>query len=356
MARQTDRNIYKQGRYYHVTVTANGWRHKRSTRSTSIKDARVLLTKLTARANAGLPLDDEPEKAFEPLLDILRGFIGHTHYRKGAEAANRYRNAFVHIERRLGNPRVNTLTKEQIDRYITARLGEAAAPSVQKEMTLLAAAFSWAGKRVPGTPLKGCKVEGGDYARQRLLRQWEIDRLLQECAKSTILDHFLVALYTGMRKGELRRMAMRDIDFQTGSINIPKTKTGNPRVIHMHQAVKEILYRRRSDNQAHRPFHSPVNLNRPFNRAVKRAGLHDVRWHDLRRAMASYMFMTGSDLLSVMTQGGWKTASVVTRIYGQVTPEHVREQVGRLDFGDRTGTSIEQIPTPERREIEVADL
>ncbi len=345
MAKETDRNIYKNGRYYHGRVKVDGWWKARSLGTDDIRMARKAYARLLAKALEGKPIDDTPEKAFDPLLDILRDYIAYVRRVKDEKAVDRYRNALVHIERHLGNPRVNTLTREGIEGYIVARLGDAAKPgTVQKEVLFLKVALNRAmmnDKGVLPKLTKGHKVPGGDKSRDRLLSKAEIDRLRKELEKGTILDHFLVALYTGMRKGELREMQMRDVDFQVGTISVLKTKNNDPKTVTMHRVVKEIMFRRRSDDPHHRPFHSPVNLNRPFNRAVKRAGLHDVRWHDLRRAMASHMLMAGSDISTVMKQGGWKTPSVLLKVYAQVTSEHIKQQVGRLDFEGETEAANE---------------
>ena len=361
MAKDKDSNIYRNGKYYHVAVVADGVRYKRTSRSASIKDARALLARLTARANAGLPLDDKPAKPFDPLLDVLKAHIRRTEADKNKKvtAVERQRVSLAHIQKHLGNPRVDTLGRDKIEGYIKARFREGATGgTVQKEVGFLKAALNRAlrdGKAIPPMLTQRHEVPGAHKKRNRLLTKAEIGRLREELAKGAILDHFLVALYTGLRKGELRGLEMRQVDFQAGTMNIPDTKTGNPKVVTMHRVVKEIMFQRRSDDPLAKPFHAPVNLLRTFKEAAARAGVYNVCWHDLRRAMASYMFMSGADLSTVMKQGGWKTSAVLLEVYAQVTTEHVKQQVGLLDFEGEpeAGTNLGQNSTPERRAIAI---
>ncbi len=361
--KEKDNHIYRRGRYYHGRVKKDGWWQTRSLGTDDIKIARAKYAKLVVQSLKEGPLDEKPAKPFEPLLDVLKAHIRATAADKDkkATAAQRQRNCLAHLERLLGNPRLNTLTREQLEAYIQTRLGEGAeGGTVRKEVAFLKAALTRAvdvGKRVPPTLARGVKAPK-DRKRNRLLTKQEIARLREELGKATILDHFVVSLYMGFRKGELRQIRMEDVDFQAGTITIPETKNGDGKTVTMHRVVKEIMFRRRSDDPSHQPFHSPANLIRPFKRAARRARVQNVRWHDLRRAMASHMLMNGTDIATVQKQGGWKRPTTLLEVYAQVTSEHVKAQVERLDFegGNGAGTDTTHPEALEPCDAEISGL
>lgn len=59
----------------------------------------------------------------------------------------------------------------------------------------------------------------------------------------------------------------------------------------------------------------PNSLSRAFKRALRSAGLPDFRFHDLRHFFASYMHDQGFSDAQIQAMGGWKTDSVMKRVY-----------------------------------------
>jgi len=69
-----------------------------------------------------------------------------------------------------------------------------------------------------------------------------------------------------------------------------------------------------------------------FERACKRAGVRDFRFHDLRHTFASYLTMGGGNIRTVQTLLGHKDLRMTMR-YSHLSPEHLREAVLILDKG-----------------------
>lgn len=74
-----------------------------------------------------------------------------------------------------------------------------------------------------------------------------------------------------------------------------------------------------------------VNANtRAWKQALKRAGIEDFRWHDLRHTWASWHRMHGTPTHELKQLGGWKSNEMVER-YAHLSPEHLSAAAARLD-------------------------
>ena len=74
----------------------------------------------------------------------------------------------------------------------------------------------------------------------------------------------------------------------------------------------------------------PVGILEAWEYAVKRAGIADFRFHDLRHTCASYLAMNGASLLEIAEVLGHKTLTMVKR-YAHLTEAHTRSVVERMN-------------------------
>ncbi len=72
------------------------------------------------------------------------------------------------------------------------------------------------------------------------------------------------------------------------------------------------------------------NIKKGFCGALKRAGIVDFRFHDLRHTFGSQMVMQGVDIRTVQQVMGHKTIKMTMR-YSHLSPEYVQEAMMRLD-------------------------
>jgi integrase len=92
--------------------------------------------------------------------------------------------------------------------------------------------------------------------------------------------------------------------------------------------------------------HAPLSCvnGGTWREAVKRVGLADFRWHDLRHTWASWHVQQGTPLHALQELGGWETAEMVRR-YAHLAPEHLAEYAERLAkprVVDSSGTNLAQ--------------
>ncbi len=67
-----------------------------------------------------------------------------------------------------------------------------------------------------------------------------------------------------------------------------------------------------------------------WQKALKRAGIENFRWHDLRHTWASWLAQKGVPLNDIQEMGGWETPSMVRR-YAHLSPAHLAHRAELLD-------------------------
>ncbi len=157
----------------------------------------------------------------------------------------------------------------------------------------------------------------------------------------------VVALNTGLRQGELLGLRWQDVDWLTGMITVPRTKSGKPHRVPMNSQVQAVLNQVKdlSAPPSERVFpHTSRLLRTVFHKAVKRAGLEPFRFHDLRHTFASRLAMHGANDRTIMALGGWHSPAMLGR-YAHLSPTHLWnavEQLSKLATGSKTGSGRQQ--------------
>lgn len=144
------------------------------------------------------------------------------------------------------------------------------------------------------------------------------------------------ALNTGMRKGEILSLKWDHVDLKHGFILLDITKNGERREIPINTTLRHSLQgltRRLDvpfvffDDNTRKPF---CDIKRSFHTALRRAGIRDFRFHDLRHTFASHLVMAGVDLTTVSRLLGHKSLTMTLR-YAHLAPSHMVKAVEILD-------------------------
>lgn len=157
--------------------------------------------------------------------------------------------------------------------------------------------------------------------RERYLSEEEAQRLLNSLASepgTLAIFAIQLLLFTGARKTEILSARWEHIDMKRRILTVPLSKSGHMRHIPLSDAALNVLrkMRRRRSGWI---FPSPksdshiTNVYSTWDRIRKRAGLQDVRLHDLRHSFASFLVNSGCSLYEVQKILGHHDPKMTTR-------------------------------------------
>lgn len=173
---------------------------------------------------------------------------------------------------------------------------------------------------------------GNRNARDRWLLPDEERALLEKAANPLWLYPLLVmALHTGMRRGEILALLWKDVNFLRRLITVQKSKNGEKRAIPISQTLLAVLKCMKVRDFSGRVFPISVrSLREGFEKALEKAGIEDFHFHDLRHTFATRLVQNGIDLYMVKELLGHKTLSMTTR-YAHHYSESLRSSIDVLD-------------------------
>ncbi len=199
-------------------------------------------------------------------------------------------------------------------------------------------------------PVKGVKMLPENNMRVRYLEKEEIARLLSNCS-GYIKAIIIVALNTGMRKGEILGLKWQNIDFRRELIYLLDTKNKENREVPMNEMTKEALFKTKRRGNSPYVFGSENgkrfrDVRKSFFTAMRKSGIINFRFHDLRHSVASHLAMSGVDLNTIREILGHKSLRMTIR-YAHLSTQHKKHAVDILNR--QMGTIW--APEPEYKEL-----
>jgi len=225
-------------------------------------------------------------------------------------------------------------TKEEAESYLKRLQSPVRPATLNRELSLLKHMFTKAIEwgKCKENPAKKVKKLKGEVKRVRYLMPGEVQTLLLSCS-----DHLkpivTVAVHTGMRKGEILSLKWEQVNFEQGIITLLDTKNNERRDIPMDETVKTTL--KGLEGKSEHVFCNEegegfVRLQSSFEGALKKCGIEDFRFHDLRHTFASNLVMAGEDLNTVRELLGHKDLTMTLR-YAHLSPNHKTRAINVLD-------------------------
>jgi len=215
--------------------------------------------------------------------------------------------------------------------------------TVDRHMALLRAVlrkceYEWgyAGYHAPKVPMYGLSAQ---TKKQRFLRPEEFQRLCKELPPHLELAARFAVL-TGLRMRSMLGLTWDRVDLKNRRLWIPadQMKGALPHGLPLSRAAVKVLRRLRKLNpKGEHVFQwngKPMDdcNGHAFKKAVERAKLAPLRWHDLRHTFASWALQQGVTLPELQQLGGWKSYEMVLN-YAHLAPDHLAqaaEKVGTI--------------------------
>jgi integrase len=264
-------------------------------------------------------------------------------------------NLRIHIYPMIGELLLTQITREHADQLI-AKLRETSHNPVGTNLVMgvLKQVMSEAFKQE-----KIAKYPFADYGKVKEPKRPDTYMSKEEIEKFLVVNKddphywlFVVAINTGMRRGELAGLCWDRVNFETGFIQITRlrdrngladrTKTRNSqRRIPMSDVVRHAFMELKARN-LHPEYVFCTSYGKPFDeghiywyfqRAQRRAslGVH-YRFHDLRHTFASHFVMNGGSLYDLQKLLGHARFEETQR-YAHLTPEHLAKAINIVSFG-----------------------
>jgi integrase len=233
----------------------------------------------------------------------------------------------LHILPAFGDRHMDGITKYELTAFAQKKHQGGLAPGTVNRLVVLIRyifnlALDWEAPGVTQNPARRIKLLPENNRRERYLSPDEVRTLAEAVRQSQNGDlEMIIAflLMTGARKREALDAEWGDFEFEKRLWRIPKTKSGSARHVPLSDGLLHLLSQLPSRQKSPylfpnpktgKPYHSIYNS---WDSARRRAGLGDVRLHDLRHSFASFLINGGRSLYEVQKLLGHHSISVTER-------------------------------------------
>lgn len=314
---------------------------------------------------------------FLGFLDKIYGPWALTEQKRGQSTLTRLKRVFPEFL----SLRLKDINTWQVEKWRANKLKKAKPATVNRDIDALRAclnkAVSWGIiDKNPMSEIKRKKVDNAitrylNEAEESAFRQaldnrqdehrrardsandWRLVRglpIMPDLSSKTFTDHLkplvLLVMNTGLRRGEALGLKWNDIDFDHSILTVQaqNAKSGKIRHIPLNREALEVLTKwREQENTSSYVFANKngerlTEIKTAWRQLLKRAGITNFRFHDLRHHFASRLVMAGVDLNTVRDLLGHSDYKMTLR-YAHLAPEHKREAVEKLNFAGKNKQS-----------------
>lgn len=306
----------------------------------SVEDARKLAQIKLGKGTDGVDIQAQRRKAREELTlgELANQWIEHAKERKRTWGEDKRQiDKFL---AGLSSRRLSAIDVGDVEKLIAKVKTDSGPYQANRLLALISSMFRYATKKrlFAGVNPASLVDRFPEQSRERFLTAAEAPRLFAaiEGAEPLFRDFFKLAIFTGARRGNLQAMRWSNIDLKAATWTIPgeQHKNGQAVVLPLVVPAMTILKTRaetRTDSDYVFASHGKTgHLMEPksaWDEVRKAAGLDDLRLHDLRRTMGSWLAAAGHSLPIIGKALGHANGSTATAVYARLELQPVREAV-----------------------------
>jgi len=275
------------------------------------------------------------------LQELFDNFLKHRRNRRGAFLSEKtkrsYQSDFKLYLSKWGKRKLSQFKDTDFGK-LHADIGKSHPATANRVIRVASSLFGYAAEKklFKGTnPVQGIR-QFPETKRDRFLQSDELPAFFSSLAEEpndTLRDYFLLSLLTGARRSNVQEMQWSQINLDRAEWRIPTTKNGEPQTVTLSPEAVEILRSRQGCDPV---WVFPgtgatghiVEPKKAWARVLERAGIDNLRIHDLRRTLGSWQAKTGASLVIVGKSLNHKSPST-TAIYARLDLDPVRESVER---------------------------
>lgn len=310
-------------------IAPHGARVRKSAGTCDEQEARELHDKLKAESWRVARLGEKPNYQWE---DAVVQWLKEKSHKASVE---KHREIFVWVDRFLRGKALHAIDRALLFRIADAKAEESSQATANRYMALVRAVlrracevWEWT-ERVPKVPMFAVESK-----RTRWITREEAERVLAELpAHQSEMMRFTLA--TGLRQRNVCRLKWEHVDLERKQLVIPAAMSKTKKPIPVPLNGDAMAVQRQVGRHAEFVFvyeGEPVwqVSTKAWRKALKRAGVEDFRWHDLRHTWASWHVQEGTPLHAVQELGGWKSYEMVLR-YSHLSTTHLRAHAERIE-------------------------
>ena len=300
---------------------------------TAKKDAVVWVRGIEARIDAGETNVSAPKAT--TLAHLLSRYSQEvTPAKKGCDPEQR------RLSRLLRDPIAATsltkLSSAKLAEFRDRRLNDGVR-AAQYDLILIKhcikiARLEW-GVPIPNNPVDAVRIPNGIKRRERRLRDGEYDALMQaaqSCKNTLIWPMVDFAIETGMRRSEILSLRWENLSDQQRIASLPDTKNGSKRDVPLTLKAAQVVANLPARTENIFPT-SDYAVRHAWDRLVKRAGIEDLRFHDLRHEAVSRFFEMGLSVPEVALISGHKDYRMLAS-YNHTDARYVLNKIRSYNF------------------------
>ena len=347
------------------------------------KEAEAALATTMTEANKGEYIEPSRMTVKDYLTKWLEDSVKHNN--KKSTLVNYKYLLETHVFEEIGEIELGSLQPRHLQQLYSDKLqngrvdgeGGLSATTVRRIHAVLRKALSTAVKwqLIRLNPADAVDAPKQSRKEMKCLTKEDVETFLEAVQSDTYKVLYLVAIMTGMRRGEILGLRWQDVDLDNGqasirqsyialhdgSMHLDTTKTkGSERTVALPNSVVQALRKHKVLQAAHQLKLGPAykdhdlvfasemgtpinasNLNRNFKQTLKKAGLPNIRPHDLRHTHATLMLQEGVHPKIVSERLGHSSIQITLDTYSHVLPNLQSEAAQKLDkalFGKSDGT------------------
>lgn len=355
-------STYKRGETYWGRATHKGTEHRKSLKTTSREVAKQRLAawlKLIEGAEFGEreahTFDEAAVKFIDEHLPTIK-----------KRSADRYIVSIANLTKSFEGLDLSAIGSAHLNEFVTRRRGahnpktkeKLSGATIRRDLACLSSIFGmaieweWLDVNPVGPFLKRMKRRNlkESPARQRYLSHKE-ERDLIAAASPYIADGIRFAIDTGLRKEEQFSREWRHVDFARNEITIHGSTSKNAKdrrvpMLPRSRALLQVTARSdipfvfwHTDKKGRYHRRRPrrfLTMDRGLKAAARRAGIPDLRWHDLRRTCGCRLLQDhGLSIEKVSKWLGHSSSAITERAYAFLNVEHLHKAIERAPALER---------------------
>jgi integrase len=326
--------IYKQPRseHWYVRVKIGGKTVRRSAQTTDRKKALAFEARVREELYHVVKLGHQPSRTWDQAANR------HLDEKEGRPSLIDDISYLKWLQPHLSGLALAHIDKSKLDEIIAVKKAEGVKPRTVNavinliRVILRKAKFEW--DWLAGSDLPKFKALEEPKRRVRFLSHEEAQRLLAE-----LPDHLrpvvIFSLETGLRLSNVTGLRWSEVDLARRSAWVYADEIKNRKKALTVPLSNTAVVAIREQIGKHTEFVFTYNgepmryINkRAWRKALKRAGIENFRWHDLRHTWASWHIQDGTPIPILQELGGWEDVAMV-RKYAHLGDEHLAQYVNR---------------------------